>query len=65
MKTNFYLTGSYKSYNNLTINEKINFRQYRNTLNINHLFGTALRCYKNDDYLSTQTCKKNNGIYHK
>jgi hypothetical protein len=59
-----YLKQIYKPYFLLSINEKINFRQHRNAININGLFYTSIVSYKITDS-TTKAPKINNGIYHK
>jgi hypothetical protein len=52
-----------KKYFNLSIHQRINERQERNSLNINGLFRTVI----NDGNFSTYTAeypKINNGLYH-
>jgi hypothetical protein len=59
-----YLKQIYKPYFLLSINEKINFRQYRNALNINGLYFISIASYKTTDK-ATKAPKINNGTYHK
>lgn len=59
-----YLKQIYKPYFLLSINEKINFRQHRNALNINGLFYISIASYKTADK-ATKAPRINNGIYHK
>jgi hypothetical protein len=59
----YLLVQLYKSYFDLSINEKINFKQWRNGLNINGLFLCSISSYsKTDKY--TKAPKINNGLYH-
>ena len=53
----------YKSYFDLSINEKINFRQFRNSLNINSPYYTSVVSYQKEDKY-TKAPKVNNGLYH-
>jgi len=57
---NKFILSGYRKYFTLTINQRINERQERNALNINHLFATVIR---QNDYKATYP-KLNTGIYH-
>jgi hypothetical protein len=58
----FKLT-TYRSYFALNIHQRINERQHRNSLNINHLFPIVLSQGHYTDYTTTAP-KVNNGLYH-
>jgi len=61
-KPRYYM---YKSFYSLSIHERINFRQYRNSLNINHLYLTSSSSYRSSsDSNVIQFPKINNGLYH-
>ena len=50
-------------YLRLNINQRINERQHRNSLNINHLFKTVISDARHSQYEATAP-KVNNGMYH-
>lgn len=50
-------------YFKLPINQRINERQKRNALNINHLFSTVISDCNHSKY-QTEHPQVNNGIYH-
>jgi hypothetical protein len=53
----------YQKYFKLNINQRINERQHRNSLNINSLFSTVISDSTHSNYETTHP-KINNGIYH-
>lgn len=53
----------YGTYFRLNINQRINERQHRNSLNINHLFSTTISQCGYTQYTETYP-KVNNGLYH-
>jgi hypothetical protein len=53
----------YQKYFKLNINQRINERQQRNSLNINSLFSTVISDSIHSNYETTHP-KINNGIYH-
>jgi hypothetical protein len=53
----------YQKYFTLNIHQRINERQHRNALNINHLFSTVISDGTRSNYETTHP-KVNNGIYH-
>jgi hypothetical protein len=53
----------YQPYFLLPINQRINERQKRNALNINHLFNTVISDCNHSKY-QTENPQVNNGIYH-
>jgi hypothetical protein len=59
-----FIQCGYGEYFTLNINQRINARQRRNSLNINHLFATVLR--QTGGYFNYETSypKINNGLYH-
>jgi len=60
-----YTFFGYGSYFELTINQRINLRQNRNSLNINWLFSTVLSDWWNHkNYFMASFPKINNGLYH-
>ena len=58
-----YFTQIYKPYFDLSINEKINFRQFRNSLNLRAPYYTSIVSFRKKDG-STKAPKINNGLYH-
>ena len=61
----FTLKNTYSSYFKLSIDEKINLRQFRNSLNINGLFYCCLTTNWNQSDMIHKTYPKiNNGLYH-
>lgn len=61
MKT--YIQYTYAPYFKLNVNQRINLRQHRNSLNINHLFSTGISQYRTGD-TEIERPKVNNGLYH-
>ena len=60
-----YTFFGYGAYFQLSIHERINLRQNRNSLNINWLFSTCIgNCHLYSDLLTMNYPKINNGIYH-
>lgn len=57
------LKNLHKSYFDLNIHQRINERQFRNSLNINFLFATVIRQSTYSKYETTHP-KVNNGTYH-
>lgn len=53
----------YGKYFTLNIHQRINERQLRNSLNINHLFSTVIKQSTYTGYTATHP-KINNGMYH-
>lgn len=52
-----------RKYKALNIHQRINERQHRNSLNINHLFSTVVDQAHYTNYTTTAP-KVNNGLYH-
>ena len=53
----------YPTYFKLSIHQRINERQHRNSLNINHVFSTVISQCHYSTYDTTYP-KVNNGLYH-
>jgi hypothetical protein len=63
MRTKAVIKQIYAKYFTLNINQRINERQNRNSLNINHLFATVIsQCFYSG--YETGYPKINNGMYH-
>jgi len=56
-------TATHRPYFALTVHQRINERQHRNSLNINHLFSTVVSQCEYSKY-SKDAPKVNNGLYH-
>ena len=60
---NKFIRCGYGAYFRLNIHQRINERQKRNSLNINHVFLTVIRDNVYSEYTATYP-KINNGTYH-
>jgi len=49
LQENKKIRSSYYAYFNLSVNQRINLRQYRNALNINWLFSTCINGFSRED----------------
>ena len=63
MRNRTVIEQMYSRYFTLSINQRINERQNRNSLNINHLFATVISQTYYGNY-ETSYPKINNGMYH-